>query len=80
MSCMGVRPNKVPKTYECEMCSPRPVDKEAAIQLQLMLRAEESSDSESEKVTKKAKRGKRMRKPSACSQKPEEPIHLLEEG
>lgn len=76
MRCMGVHPNRVPKIYECDQCNPRPLDKEAAVQLQLLLREEESSSSDEEDVQPSAPRktsnAKRSRKVSSASVKSEE--------
>ena len=78
MRCMGVHPNRVPKIYECDQCNPRPLDKEAAVQLQLLLREEESSSSDEEPeraqqaASRKPHNPKRPRKVSSNSIKSEE--------
>ena len=78
MRCMGVHPNRVPKIYECDQCNPRPLDKEAAVQLQLLLREEESSSSDEEPeraqqaAPRKPHNPKRPRKASSNSIKSEE--------
>ena len=80
MQCMGVHPNRVPKIYECDQCNPRPLNKEAAVQHQLLLREEESSSSDEEadraqpaapRKTHNPKRA-RSRKASSNSMKSEE--------
>ena len=75
MRCMGVHPSRVPQIYECELCSPRPVDKEAAVQLQLLLRDEESTDSDEDspapQTNHRKTNAKRSRKPSSNSVKSE---------
>ncbi|XP_063695037.1 histone-lysine N-methyltransferase set-26-like isoform X3 [Bolinopsis microptera] len=77
MRCMGVHPNKVPKIYECDKCNPRPLDKEAAVQLQLLLQEESSSSDDEEDraqaaVPRKSNNPKRSRKASSTSIKSEE--------
>ena len=77
MRCMGVHPNKVPKIYECDQCNPRPLDKEAAVQLQLLLQEESSSSDDEEDraqaaVPRKSNNPKRSRKASSTSIKSEE--------
>ena len=80
---MGIHPKKVPQVYECEMCNPRPLDKQAAIQSQRMLQEEDATTSEEEeeeevrpaKVSNNRK-GKRSNKSSSNSTESEDSSEL----
>ena len=40
VDCMGVDKNNIPENYMCELCDPRRVDKQRAVQIQTRKRRE----------------------------------------
>lgn len=40
VECVGIKSNSVPDTYLCDVCDPRPLDKERAKQIQTKKREE----------------------------------------
>ena len=74
MRCMGIHPEHVPKNYACEQCDPRPFDREAAVQMQLLLKEQDDDTSSEEDDTPTSRKGnaaKRARVASSNSAKSE---------
>ena len=44
MDCMGLNRDNIPDTYHCEICEPRPVDRDGAKALQMRKRSELNID------------------------------------